>query len=99
MRSRVEKLETWSAASKAFPKIPDVTAPDDWATTSVTKVKHVEEIPRFTFQTFYHPYVCSFTKRLAESGIDGLLRWSSESDGAQFESLTLFGKNKRSAIL
>ena len=27
------------------------------------------------FQTFYHPYVCEFLKRLAIYGIDGLLRW------------------------
>jgi len=34
----------------------------------------------WTFETFYHPYVCEFIKRLNHDGVEGLLRWSRQND-------------------
>ncbi|HEX6839129.1 MAG TPA: neuraminidase-like domain-containing protein, partial [Polyangia bacterium] len=43
------------------------------------------------FHTFYHPYVCDFLKRLAQYGIDGLLRWDQPPAPLAPQPLQLLG--------
>ena len=43
------------------------------------------------FHTFYHPYVCGFLKRLAQYGIDGLLRWDQPPAPLAPQPLQLLG--------
>ncbi|UQA60397.1 neuraminidase-like domain-containing protein [Polyangium aurulentum] len=65
---RTEAAEDIDPAALAWANEPKLTIGGDYT---------VERLYRF--HTFYHPYVCAFTRHVARDGIDGLLRWSNQA--------------------
>ncbi len=63
-----EEVTTYKTWVSEIIKLPDGTV--------ITNVKEIEQelkLKKFFFDTFYHPYVCEFIKRLNQDGISGLL--------------------------
>lgn len=58
----------------------------------VTGKPHVFEDATYRARIFYHPYACTFVKRLAQHGVSGLLRWAGQAPPVQLTTADVSGE-------
>lgn len=97
--TRLHTIVTLNEASKASPNVPDPTWADDSMTSQNGSKNHtpesvwirnVDEIQRWRFETFYHPYSCDILRQLNRYGIDGLYQWSQQQPILQLDQRLFF---------